>query len=776
MKSASGVRSGRGLPATTRVATSLARLASSASRWAGIGGGSVIGGRVALAIDSDVLRALTAGRTVALVSGTNGKTTTTRLLARALEELGTVATSTAGSNMPAGLVSALMGAKAEASAVLEVDEGYLPEVMRETCPSVVLLLNLSRDQLDRVSEVRMLARRWALALEATRNAGEGSLQVVANADDPMVAWAASRYGHVTWVAAGSSWKYDATSCPACEVPLHFDGEGGWACECGFARPRAHWSVSGTRLFCEDGRRFEVGISLPGRFNTSNAAMAAVAAEALGVEVGRALAAMASVESVEGRFALIEHRGSRFQLLLSKNPAGWSEIIDLLVSPAYAEARLVFGINARVADGTDPSWLWDVPFERLAGREVVATGERWRDLAVRLDHAGARWRAAPNQLAALDMAGAEQLVENRSSRPSVYVGNYTAFQDLRRALRGASGTRRRWLRPMAKAASLMHEGGGAPSAGMSIDPARPSGIALSAGAAPASEGDGGNIRPSPLRDSALRVVAVYPDLLGTYGDVGNAVVLVNRARWRGMDAELVLATCEAALPREGDIYCIGGGEDAPQSEAAALLRASGALGRAIERGAAVLAVCAGFQLAGESFPGADGSVLPGLGLLDARTRRASGPRAVGEILVEATGNARKLLEGSGSLARGRSAGQPARGPATWLTGFENHAGVTELGTGCEPLGRVLVGKGNYDRAKSDGALFGRFVGTYMHGPVLARNPALADAMIELATGVGLSSLEDQAAEELHRERVASVRRLAGRARLGLGLLGLGLPGL
>jgi len=211
----------------------------------------------------------------------------------------------------------------------------------------------------------------------------------------------------------------------------------------------------------------------------------------------------------------------------------------------------------------------------------------------------------------------------------------------------------------------------------------------------------------MRESALRVGLIYPELLGTYGDRGNAVVLVQRARWRGFDAELVEVAASEAIPDSLDVYLFGGGEDDPQSMAAAGMRSSAAnIGRARDRGAAVLAVCAGFQLIGHRYDAADGEAIDGLGLVDALTRAGS-PRLIGEVVVEPDD------------------------PLPTLTGFENHGGRTTLGPGERPLGRVRTGGGNGDG--HDGILGERLVGTYLHGPVLPRNPALADLLLSWVLG-------------------------------------------
>jgi len=403
-----------------RLASATTRMVNAASRRMGRGQGTVAGGRAGLRLDPKLLEHLSAGRQVALVTGTNGKTTTTRLLTVALAAKGdAVVSNETGSNMPPGHVAALAGSHAD-HAVLEVDEVYLPRVLTATGAAVVVLLNLSRDQLDRTNEVRMVAGRWRAALAAAPHT-----HVVANADDPLVVWGAGVARDVHWVGAGLRWQLDAVGCPACEGRIEF-GEGGWSCVgCGFARPETEAalvvSADGTSSgVWADGRTHPVSLALPGRFNQANALMAAVAAEACGVDAPAALEAMAEVNEVAGRFTVRAFGDVKARLMLAKNPAGWDELLDLV---AGSEAPLVVSINARIADGADPSWLWDVPYERLAGRSVVATGDRFRDLSVRLRYAGVAHSTESDPVQAVTMAadGTQSVVD--------VIGNYTAFHDL-----------------------------------------------------------------------------------------------------------------------------------------------------------------------------------------------------------------------------------------------------------------------------------------------------------------------------------------------------------
>jgi CobQ-like glutamine amidotransferase family enzyme len=244
---------------------------------------------------------------------------------------------------------------------------------------------------------------------------------------------------------------------------------------------------------------------------------------------------------------------------------------------------------------------------------------------------------------------------------------------------------------------------------------------------------------------VRVVVLFPELLGTYGDGGNAVVLARRLTWRGIDAEVVTVEADDPVPDDAELYLLGGGEDGPQAEAARLLGRDGPLHRAVDGGAVVLAVCAGMQIAGRTFPGADGSTVEGLALLDVETVRTGEARAVGELLVTAD----------------PSLGLPP------LTGFENHGGRTRLGPAATALGTVTAGVGNGSVSAvgagpaTEGAITrrgaGRVVGTYLHGPVLARNPVLADLLISWAVGRDLEPLDDGEVDALRAERLRAIEQ-------------------
>ncbi len=343
----------------------------------------MVGGKVTLRLAPKAIADLANGRVAALVSATNGKTSTTRLLANAVEQLGPVLTAQTGANMTSGVVTTLANGGPDTVAILEVDEAYLPMVTADTHPRVILLGNLSRDQLDRMNEVAMTARKWRKML-----AENPAVTVVANADDPVVTFAAEQAPHVVWVAGGQVWTADSAVCPECGTLLSREGVE-WECSgCGRSRPTPTWLLDwqdgrGTAI-APDGQRYDLsGLRLPGRFNASNATMALAVCGQLGLNLPESVERMCQVEAVSGRYAIVDVGALRIRLLLAKNPAGWTELIDVMPP---APTPVIVTINSNAADGRDPSWLWDVPFERLRGRTVIATGDRRRDLAVRLLHA------------------------------------------------------------------------------------------------------------------------------------------------------------------------------------------------------------------------------------------------------------------------------------------------------------------------------------------------------------------------------------------------------
>jgi UDP-N-acetylmuramyl tripeptide synthase len=403
------------LPLRAKVASSVSRTAAALSRAAGRGDGSVIGGWIGLKIDPDLLAHLASGRQIALVSGTNGKTTTTRLTAAAVGALGPVATNSFGANMPTGHTSALAKSGATPYAVLEVDEHYLAQVLAATSPRAVALLNLSRDQLDRAKEVAMMAGMWRAAL-----ADHQSVRVVANADDPMVVWAATATDKITWFSAGQRWHDDSWVCPQCGSHIEREAGDWWCTGCALRRPTPQWTVADSDAIIDPaGATHAVKLQLPGKVNLGNAATALAVAAEFGVRPEDAVGRLAEVTSVAGRYAQVVRDRRNIRLLLAKNPASWLEAFDMA-----DDAPTLLSINARDPDGLDTSWLFDVDFSPLRGRDVLITGDRAYDLAVRLEVNEVPFRHV--------RTFAEAVAAVPPGRLEV-IANYTAFQDIRAEL-------------------------------------------------------------------------------------------------------------------------------------------------------------------------------------------------------------------------------------------------------------------------------------------------------------------------------------------------------
>jgi UDP-N-acetylmuramyl tripeptide synthase len=376
----------------------------------------MIGGLVAMTLDKSILGQLGAGRRSVVVTGTNGKSTTTRMTAAALATIGPVATNAEGANMDAGLVAALAGARDATLAALEVDEMHVPHVADAVDPAVVVLLNLSRDQLDRVGEINHIERTLRGGL-----ARHPDTVVVANCDDVLMTSAAYDSPHVVWVAAGGGWANDSVSCPRSGEIIVRDGADWCSTGTDFKRPTPQWWFDDSHVHGPNGLSLPMTLALPGTVNRGNATQAVAAAVALGADPAAAVAAVSTVDEVAGRYRTVRLGAHTARVLLAKNPAGWQEALSMVDKNG---AGVVIAVNGQVPDGEDLSWLWDVRFEHFEGTSVVAAGERGTDLAVRLGYAG------------VDHALVHDTVKAIASCPPGHVevvANYTAFLQLNRVL-------------------------------------------------------------------------------------------------------------------------------------------------------------------------------------------------------------------------------------------------------------------------------------------------------------------------------------------------------
>lgn len=384
------------------------------------GSGVMVTGRIILKLSPHAVATLARNRRVVLISGTNGKTTTTSLIYHALATQSKVVSNFTGANLFAGVAAALSKDLSAPVAVLEVDEMVLPWAITQTEPELVVLLNLGRDQLDRLSEVRVVAQKWKEAMKTLPS----NCAVLADADDPFVTWAARDWSDVIWFSSGAMGHIDASTCPECGAILQWsDGGNDYDCECGFRKPNADWVLRFRapgelgELTGPHSQKVAVQSAIPGFAAIGNAARAIIAADVFGIELPESARSIARVSSVDGRFGALQIRKTRFRLLLSKNPASWRET---LATSAMGPEAVALVVNANTQDGKDTSWLWDVDFSPLRGRKVVVTGERRLDLSARLTV-----NEIPHQIAK-DEAGAAAIF---GAVHADLIASYTAFHRL-----------------------------------------------------------------------------------------------------------------------------------------------------------------------------------------------------------------------------------------------------------------------------------------------------------------------------------------------------------
>ena len=627
------------------------------------------------------------------VVGTNGKTTVTNLLADALETAGQrVVCNRTGANLDSGVATALLHAREADWGVFECDELWLAKILPHLQANYVVLLNLFRDQLDRVGEIDRIQESIAGAL-----ATSPKTTLVFNADDPLCAAIAERVGNPT-VAFGvyedlhlpQNTVADAQMCQRCSAMLEYAyrqyGQlGSYCCPaCGFARPSLDCAARDVHLgadglsFAAHGPRGDAEIEAPfsGAYMVYNLLATWAAADLVSVPAEALQRAIDAFDPRNGRLQEFAVAGRRTLLNLAKNPTGFNQNIKIILQDEGPKA-VAFFVNDKEGDGRDVSWLWDIDFEELAGQSglrVFAGGIRKNDVQVRLKYAGLD--------AALvdDAAGMFAQLGGLPADARAYViANYTA------------------LPPVHAELGRLADGGQA--AGAPLSP-KPSGGLSGSGGAQAAEDDA----------APLVIAHLFPDLLNLYGDGGNVKVLERRARERGIPVEVRRVNHGEHVDLAGvDLVFLGGGPDREQRLASEdLMRMRDDLHAYVEDDGVLLAICGGFQILGHEWLLGE-EVVKGLGLVDMTTERApggSGNRLIGNIALRS----------------------PLADQA--VVGYENHAGRTHLGTGVEAFGDVAssTGHGNNDSDKRDGVRYKKVVGTYLHGPLLPKNPQVADALL------------------------------------------------
>ena len=673
-------------------------------------------GKIALKIDPSLLDELrskcTQGSVITV--GTNGKTSTNNLLADAFEAAGrTIICNRTGANLAAGISSALLQQPAAQWGVFECDELWLAHVLPHLRSNYVLLLNLFRDQLDRCGEIDRIQTSIAGALTASPDT-----VLVYNADDPLCARIADEVPNRT-VAFGLSESMglaqntvtDAQMCQKCDgmVRYHYRqyGQlGDYFCDqCDFARPTLDFAgrdiaigPSGVTMeACGPTGCESVHTPQP----TPYAAYNLVASYALCREVGIPTADFQRAQDAfnprNGRLQRYRLGGRDVLLNLAKNPTGFNQNLKI-VEADRGPKMVAFFINDQVADGRDISWIWDIDFEELAGQPdtvVFAGGSRAHDLAVRLKYAGIEAAVIESIEDAFARLGALTAAGVLPADAAVYaIANYTALPPVHDALNAMEAAE------PAEAAACIADAAPTPRPG---DPAE----------ALASEGRSEESGDATATSEPPVVIAhMLPDLLNLYGDGGNVRILEQRLRWRGIPVEVRrIQHGEAVDFSQVDLVFMGGGPDREQKLASEqLLAMRDELAAYVEGGGPLLAICGGYQILGRQWLWGD-ELVPGLGLIDMETRRpgTSADRLIDNMVLESPLAAHPVV------------------------GYENHAGRTYPGEGVEGFGRVVssCGHGNNDDDRVEGARYKNVVGTYSHGPLLSKNPEVADWLLARA---------------------------------------------
>ena len=693
-------------------------------------------GKIALYVDPQLIAHLRGklGRGSVCVVGTNGKTTVTNLLADVLETAGqTVVCNRTGANLDSGVSTALLHASRADWGIFESDELWLAKILPHLRSDYVLLLNLFRDQLDRCGEIDRIQDSIVGALGTSPNT-----VLVYNADDPLCASIADRAAqlpgreHTRSIAFGvrdcmgleQNTVADATMCQRCSTMFEYDWRqygqlGQWRCpNCGFSRPALDFAAEDVKLGA-DGLSFSLGkpgaqaaggsgegtvgaaregafsIEAPfsGAYMVYNLEAVGVAASLLGCGNEPLQQAISAFDPKNGRLQAYDLAGRHVLLNLAKNPTGFNQNLKIVAQDRSPKV-VAFFINDKEADGHDVSWLWDIDFEELAqaGPLVAyAGGIRGRDMAVRLKYAG---------IDAEVVEDADDLLRRVAAQPveagAYIIANYTSLPGCKAALDAACAPGAAAIEPAAGPAPEMRDFGAGATAG----------AAAGAGAA------GGGMATASPSDSPVVIAHLFPDLLNLYGDGGNVRVLEQRLSWRGIPVEVRRVRHGDAVDLEGvDLIMMGGSPDREQKLASAdIVAMRDDLAAYVEDDGPLLAICGSYQMLGREWL-VDGEKVPGLGLVGMTTGRpgTSADRLVNNIALSC---------------------ELADVP---VVGYENHAGRTYLDEGVKPFGTVVsnTGLGNNEETKCDGIRYKNVVGTYLHGPLLAKNPQVADWLLARA---------------------------------------------
>ena len=688
-------------------------------------------GKIALYVDPQLIAHLR-GRLQegsVVVVGTNGKTTTTNLLANVLEASGrSVVCNRTGANLDSGVATSLLQTKSAAWGVLESDELLMAKILPQLQPTYVLLLNLFRDQLDRCGEIDRIQESIIGALDAAPQT-----TLVYNADDPLCAYIASRvsnakvaFGVAESMGLVQNTVSDAQMCQHCSTMFEYEfrqyGQlGKYRCpHCGFARPELDFSVHDVRfsdartVFVLEGKsaRWEISSTLDGSYMVYNLAAAACVAQLVGCSLEALQTSIDDFDPKNGRLQAYDIAGRHTLLNLAKNPTGFNQNLRIVARDSAPKA-VAFFLNDKEADGHDISWIWDVDFEELAGKDclVFAGGLRARDLQVRLKYAGISARLIDSAREVFETLSCAQTFNNAN----VYIiANYTALPAVHDELDALSAAAPTIIPDCTTPASPTKTSAQTTTQDAPTIPNSTVDAPLACAPTPNPDPD-----PEPDPDSTLTapstsqpplvIAHLFPDLLNLYGDGGNVRILAQRAYWRGVPVEVKRVTYGQTINlADVDLVFLGGGPDREQRLASQeLMRMRDDLYDFVEADGALLAICGGYQILGSKWLLGDEEV-EGLGIVDLETRRAQNTKS---RLIENIVLSSPLSTHS-------------------VVGYENHAGRTYLGANLKPFGKVVstVGAGNNEHDKADGVLYKHVLGTYLHGTLLSKNPEVADTLL------------------------------------------------
>ncbi len=658
-------------------------------------------GALAQKIDRDCLEIEKAkkigGKTIVVV-GTNGKTSVTNMIADALERSGkSVVCNRSGANMKSGVCTALIMSKRGDVGVFESDELWTKKTLPALQAEHLLLMNLFRDQLDRCGEIERIQSSVVEALRLSPKT-----QLIYNADDPLCEIVAEkaqnleeRQSSPTNVAIGIDeplhWEQnsvsDTTMCQKCDGMLEYDFRqydklGKYHCShCDFERPALElaatnikMSQTGLSIDVEDRKTSEAQTftsKLLGSYNAYNMLFCVAASKFMGASDDAIQSALSDFSPNNGRLQTYSYDGKNALLNLAKNPTGFNQNLRIISSlvDENVDTAVAFFINDKTADGHDISWIWDCDFEELNG----FSGVKFFAGGTRKNDLQVRLKHA--EIKSTLCEGVKEVLEC-GTKQTFIIANYTALPQVKAIMDDVKNGKQ----------ELVNSQFIAPNRGQS------------------------DVKIS--YNLSIKIAHILPDLLNLYGDGGNVKILANRLKWRGISEEIVPVFADSKEHFDDfDIIVMGGSPDREQELASKVVQKwKENLREHVEADKPLLAICGSYQMLGKTWLLNNEQVL-GLGILNIETTR---PGTSADRLVQNIA----LKNDVASLP---------------IVGFENHAGRTHLGEGIDHFGKVVskVGCGNNEEDMADGVFYKATIGSYLHGPVLSKNPEIADWIIKKA---------------------------------------------